>query len=57
MFLNEDEAPWWSRLGFAREQAGDHTHALEAYERALQLNSNLSEAARGRERVEEQLGG
>lgn len=57
VYLNDDQASWWGRLGFAREQAGDHEYALEAYERALELNSNLSEAARGRERVQEQLEG
>lgn len=57
VYLNEGQASWWSRLGFAREQAGDHTHALEAYEQALELDADLSEAVRGRERVQEELSG
>jgi tetratricopeptide (TPR) repeat protein len=57
VYLNDNVAAWWSRLGFAREQAGDYPYALEAYERALELNPNLAEAARGRERVQAQLAG
>jgi len=44
-------AAWWVRLGFARENAGDLSSALEAYERALSLNSQLSDAQRGLERI------
>jgi tetratricopeptide (TPR) repeat protein len=57
VYLDGNIASWWSRLGFAREQAEDYEHALEAYDRALQLNPNLAEAARGRERVQAQLAG
>ena len=57
VYLNDGVAAWWSRLGFAREQAGDYPYALEAYERALELNPNLTEAVRGRERVQQQLAG
>lgn len=57
VYLDESIAAWWSRLGFAREQAEDYEHALEAYDRALQLNPNLAEAARGRERVQAELAG
>ena len=42
---------WWARLGYAREMAGDVRYALEAYESALALNSSLTEALRGRDRV------
>lgn len=48
-------AKWWSRLGYAREMAGDFSHSLEAYAKALELNSSYSEALRGRERVERKL--
>lgn len=57
VYLDGNIASWWSRLGFAREQAEDYEYALEAYDRALQLNPNLAEAARGRERVQAQLAG
>ena len=42
---------WWGRLGYAREMAKDYVYALEAYEMALSLNPNLSDAERGRSRV------
>lgn len=57
VYLDNDIAAWWSRLGFAREQAAEYAYALEAYERALELNPNLADAARGLERVQEQLTG
>ncbi|MFP4565038.1 MAG: tetratricopeptide repeat protein [Spirochaetaceae bacterium] len=57
VYLDDGRASWWSRLGFAREQAQDYDHALEAYDRALELNPDLAEAARGRERVEAELAG
>ena len=50
-------ADWWSRLGYAREKAGDATFALEAYNKALALNPNLAEAQRGKARVEGQSTG
>ena len=49
---NPNIAIRWARLGYAREQAGDYRHSLEAYNRALQLNSNLGDAQRGRQRVQ-----
>jgi tetratricopeptide (TPR) repeat protein len=45
-------ADWWSRLGYAREKAGDARFSLEAYNKALALNPNLAEAQRGKARVE-----
>jgi tetratricopeptide (TPR) repeat protein len=44
-------ASWWVRLGFTRENAGDLNSAIEAYERALSLNSRLADAQRGIERI------
>jgi predicted Zn-dependent protease len=52
-------ALWWTRLAFARENAGDMTdlsQAVNAYEQALALNSQLSEARRGLDRVRQSLG-
>ncbi|GHT77025.1 hypothetical protein FACS1894130_00090 [Spirochaetia bacterium] len=49
-------AAWWSRLAYARESAGDLTQAIAAYERALSLNSQLSDARRGLDRVRQSLG-
>ena len=50
-------AEWWTRLGFARENAGDTIHAITAYERALQLNSQLTDARGGLDRLRQSLGG
>ena len=48
-------AKWWARLGYAREMAADYKWAIDAYEKALQLNSGFSEALRGIERVREKM--
>ncbi|MDR2134843.1 MAG: tetratricopeptide repeat protein [Treponema sp.] len=50
-------AAWWARLAYARESAGEFTEAVTAYERALSLNSRLSDARRGLERVRQTLAG
>jgi tetratricopeptide (TPR) repeat protein len=49
---NPNVATHWTRLGYAREQAKDYRNALEAYNKALQLNSNLGDALRGQQRVQ-----
>jgi tetratricopeptide (TPR) repeat protein len=48
-------AAWWTRLAYARENAGDLTEAVAAYERALALDSQLSDARRGLDRVRQAL--
>jgi tetratricopeptide (TPR) repeat protein len=48
-------AAWWTRLAYARENAGEPQQAITAYERALNLNSQLSDARRGLERVRQSL--
>ena len=48
-------AAWWTRLAFARENAGDLTQSVVAYERALSLNPQLSDARRGLDRVRQSL--
>jgi tetratricopeptide (TPR) repeat protein len=55
VYHNGDNARWWSRLGYARELARDYPYAQDAYEQALALNSTLSEARRGLDRIEDQL--
>jgi len=50
-------AAWWARLAYARENAGDLSSALEAYERALSLNSQLTDAQRGIDRIRRSMGG
>ena len=48
-------AAWWTRLAYARENAGDLREAVAAYERALTLNPQLGDARRGLERVRQTL--
>jgi tetratricopeptide (TPR) repeat protein len=47
----QSNASWWSRLAYARENAGDLSAAVEAYERALSLNPQLTDAQRGLDRI------
>ena len=44
-------AGWWASLAYTRENSGDLSSAIEAYERALSLNSQLADAQRGLERI------
>ena len=44
------DAEWWTRLGYARENAGEMRHAVTAYERALALNPQSEDAKRGLDR-------
>ncbi|MBN1798827.1 MAG: tetratricopeptide repeat protein [Spirochaetales bacterium] len=46
-----NEANWWERLGFARENANDAESALAAYNEALKRNPNHPEAIKGKDRV------
>lgn len=46
---------WWTRLGYAREMAGNYTLSLAAYEKALQLHAGQVDALRGRDRVRTRL--
>ena len=50
-----ENAAWWTRLAYARENAGDLAEAVTAYERALALDSQLSDARRGLERARRAL--
>jgi tetratricopeptide (TPR) repeat protein len=49
-------AAWWARLAYARENAGDLQEAVRAYEQALSLNAQLSDARRGLDRTRQSLG-
>lgn len=57
VFHNSRNATRWGRLGFVREQLADWRGALDAYDRALQLNPNLTAAIQGRQRVQTALRG
>ncbi|MCL2721824.1 MAG: tetratricopeptide repeat protein [Treponema sp.] len=46
-----NNAAWWVRLGFTRENAGDLGGAIDAYDTALTLNSQLTDAQRGIDRI------
>ena len=46
---------WWTRLGYAREMAGNYAESLAAYEEALKLNPSKTDASRGTERVAEYI--
>jgi tetratricopeptide (TPR) repeat protein len=46
-----ENAAWWVRLAYTRENAGDLNSAIEAYERALLLNPQLADAQRGMDRI------
>jgi tetratricopeptide (TPR) repeat protein len=50
-------ANWWARLAYARENAGDLSDAVVAYNRALALNSQLVDARRGLDRVRQAMSG
>jgi tetratricopeptide (TPR) repeat protein len=48
-------AAWWTRLAYARENAGDLPEAIAAYERALALDPQIPEARRGLDRARQAL--
>jgi tetratricopeptide (TPR) repeat protein len=48
-------AAWWTRLGYARERAGEPLEALQAYEKALSLDTRLADARRGVDRIRASL--
>jgi tetratricopeptide (TPR) repeat protein len=48
-------AAWWTRLAYARENAGDLREAVNAYERALSLNAQYADARRGLDRTRQAL--
>ena len=48
-------AAWWTRLAYARENAGDLREAVAAYDTALSLNPQSNDARRGLDRVRQAL--
>lgn len=57
MYWQPNNADWLARLAYARENAGDYADAVIAYEQALTINPQLSDARRGLERSRKALGG
>lgn len=50
-----DRADYWTRLGYAREMCKEYASAIEAYDKALELNANSSDAKSGKERCQKRL--
>lgn len=50
-YLDKGKAPWWTRLGYAREMAKDYRSAMEAYAAALSLDPSFADAALGKSRL------
>lgn len=48
---NPNNPQWWARLGWARENSQKPLQALRAYEKALSLNPNLTDALEGKRRI------
>jgi tetratricopeptide (TPR) repeat protein len=48
-------AAWWARLAYARENAGDLSEAVTAYEQALSLDPQHTDARRGLDRVRQSM--
>ncbi|GHV79846.1 hypothetical protein AGMMS49944_16370 [Spirochaetia bacterium] len=48
-------ARWWTRLAYARENAGELQEAVRAYEQALSLNAQYADARRGLERTRQAM--
>lgn len=46
---------WWTRLGYAREMAGNYYEALAAYEESLKLDPTSTDAEIGKKRVSDHL--
>ena len=48
-------ATWWTRLGYAREQCKSYASAVEAYNKALSVNPSYADAVKGKERCQTHL--
>jgi tetratricopeptide (TPR) repeat protein len=57
VYYEQNNAVWWSRLGYARELASDWKWASDAYSRALKLDPNLTDAQRGKDNADKKLKG
>ena len=55
LYHSPNAVKWWARLGYAREMAQDYVWAINAYQKALQLNATFTEAERGIVRVKEKM--
>ena len=53
--IERNTAAWWARLGYAREMTKSYASAIAAYDQALVLNPQLSDAARGKTRCQSHI--
>ncbi|GHU12816.1 hypothetical protein FACS1894161_1820 [Spirochaetia bacterium] len=51
VYFRPQNTRWWTRLAYARENAGNLTGAIAAYEDALALDAYFSDALQGLERT------
>jgi tetratricopeptide (TPR) repeat protein len=51
VYHRRNDNAWWTRLAYARENAGDLLQAVTAYQQALSLNPQSTDAMRGLQRV------
>ena len=54
---NPSNPIWWTRMGWARENAKRYLQALSAYEHALAINPNFADAVEGRKRIQARMQG
>lgn len=53
--IERNTASWWARLGYAREMTKSYASAIAAYDQALVLNPQLSDASRGKTRCQSHI--
>jgi predicted Zn-dependent protease len=57
VYYEQNNALWWTRLGYARELANDLKWAADAYAHALKLDPGNADAQRGKDSVAKKLRG
>ena len=57
VYYEQNNALWWTRLGYARELAADLKWAADAYAHALKLDPGNADAQRGKDSVDKKLRG
>ncbi len=53
--VEPSRALFWTRCGYAREMTNTYASALEAYNKAIELDASQADALRGKERVSARL--
>jgi tetratricopeptide (TPR) repeat protein len=57
VYYEQNNALWWTRLGYARELGNDLQWASNAYSHALKLDPGQADAQRGKDSVDKKLKG